>query len=160
MFYDGSNHGLEVFAYLPADAYDSTLYAPGAKDEQASRDYLAYLLSKAERFRDIGVTANDRILVLSTCASVETNGRSIVLCRVTGQTFEDTFATQAQTGPGLTVFGDLQRFLGRLPLWGWEALLGILFAILLLALLMRRRRRNAFGEAELDTGRRNDDCSN
>lgn len=109
---------------------------------------------KAERFRDIGVTANDRILVLSTCASVETNGRSIVLCRVTGQTFEDTFATQAQTGPGLTVFGDLQRFLGRLPLWGWEALLGILFAILLLALLMRRRRRNAFGEAELDTGRR------
>jgi sortase B len=43
---------------------------------------LNYINSKATQYRDIGVTASDRLVALSTCESATTNGRIILFGRL------------------------------------------------------------------------------
>lgn len=45
-------------------------------------DLLDYLNERAIQYRDIGVTASNHIIGLSTCAETETNGRVIVFGRL------------------------------------------------------------------------------
>ena len=41
-----------------------------------------YIEEQAAQYRDIGMTEDDRIIGLSTCAEAETNGRVIVFGRL------------------------------------------------------------------------------
>ena len=50
-----------------------------ATEELWEADYAA---AQAVQQRDIGVTAQDRLVALSTCAGSETNGRVVVLGRL------------------------------------------------------------------------------
>ena len=54
-----------LFACMKADAYDRLIYSPGP--EYDLQELLDYLESSAVQYRDIGVTADDRIIGLSTC---------------------------------------------------------------------------------------------
>ena len=85
-------HGLEIFAMAEADAYDFVLYnthvGSAGQDRQA---YLDYVSSLASRSRDIGTGADDRIVMLSTCADT-TNGRYVVFARITDTVPADPFS--------------------------------------------------------------------
>ena len=41
-----------------------------------------YLKKNSTNFRDIGMKEGDQVMALSTCVSLETNGRVVVLARV------------------------------------------------------------------------------
>lgn len=82
LYFDGSNHGVEFFAFINADAFDSTIYQAPATDNQ---DYLNHLKEQAKYYRDISVSSKDRIVVLSTCTSDYTNGRHVLVGRITDQ---------------------------------------------------------------------------
>lgn len=69
-----------LFACMKADAYDRLIYSPGP--EYDLQELLDYLESSAVQYRDIGVTADDRIIGLSTCVDAETNGRAILFGRL------------------------------------------------------------------------------
>ena len=43
---------------------------------------LSYIQQQAVQFRDIGITPEDTLIGLSTCAEAETNGRVIVFGRL------------------------------------------------------------------------------
>lgn len=43
---------------------------------------LDYLKEESEQYRDIGVTAEDRIVGMSTCVDATTNGRMILFGRL------------------------------------------------------------------------------
>ena len=45
-------------------------------------EMVEYLKSHATNFRDIGMKESDQIMALSTCVSLETNGRAVVMVRV------------------------------------------------------------------------------
>ena len=75
----GAGYSIEFFACLEADAYDAVLYTPDAPDLQPLLDYAA---AHAVQQRDIGVTAQDKLAALSTCAGAETNGRIVLLGRL------------------------------------------------------------------------------
>lgn len=116
LYYDGSLHGLTVFAMVDADAYDFTLYNPhvgvsssavvnlddGAEEEKtryesseegdaaAQQDYLSYINSNAKFTRDIGVQPGDHIVMLSTCAS-GTNERYVLFAKITDSAQENPF---------------------------------------------------------------------
>ena len=45
-------------------------------------ELVEYLKNHATNFRDIGMKESDQIMALSTCVSVETNGRAVVMVRV------------------------------------------------------------------------------
>lgn len=72
--------GITLFACMEADAYDRLIYAPG--EECDMQELLDYLKSSSTQYRDIGVTAEDQIVGLSTCVDAQTNGRVVVFGRL------------------------------------------------------------------------------
>ena len=86
----GRDMGIEFFAFVHTDAYDHATFSPNIA-EGGRQAYLDGLLSKSIYTRDIGVTADDRIVLLSTCSSDSTNGRDILIGRLSDGAFDDPF---------------------------------------------------------------------
>ena len=91
LYFDGKDHGIEFFAFLIVDAYDYTVFRPNVGDHERQA-YLEGLLEKSVYFRDIGISATDRLVMLSTCSVDATNGRDILVGRITDEVFVDSFA--------------------------------------------------------------------
>lgn len=90
LYYDGKDHGIKFFAFVHTDAYDSSTFTVDIRTEEARQAYLDHLFEKSVYTRDIGVTTNDHIILLSTCSSSSTNGRDILVGIITDRTYEDT----------------------------------------------------------------------
>jgi sortase B len=76
-------YSIEWFACLETDAYDSNIFNPvGYTTQESKEDLLDYIRESAVEYREIDVTASDQILALSTCASDETDGRVILIGRM------------------------------------------------------------------------------
>ena len=90
LYFDGKDHGIEFFAFVHTDAYDSTVFTPNVRGGQR-REYLDGLHAKAMYIRDDGVNTEDHIVLLSTCSSSSTNGRDILLARITDEVYTDPF---------------------------------------------------------------------
>ncbi|MBQ8470130.1 MAG: class B sortase [Clostridia bacterium] len=135
LFFDGQNHGLEFFAYLIADAYDTTVYNTGVSPEEFE-SYLEVLRGKAQHTRSLDLRAGDRVVLLSTCASGTSNSRYILAARLTDQTFENTFAEVESTD---TLPTKVRHFLKELPPWWWAAL--FIALLLLVGLILYRNKR-------------------
>ncbi|MCL2002567.1 MAG: class B sortase [Oscillospiraceae bacterium] len=86
LYFNGQDHGIEFFAFVHADAYDSTVFTANVGDG-FRQTYLDGLLEKAIHTRDIGVSTADRIVLLSTCSTDSTNGRDILIGRMTNETY-------------------------------------------------------------------------
>lgn len=78
---DGRARNLEVFAAIECDAYDRMIYSVDDKKGQIM-NLVNYLKEHATHFRDIGMKESDQVMALSTCVSLETNGRAVVMVRV------------------------------------------------------------------------------
>ncbi|MDQ0362168.1 class B sortase [Breznakia pachnodae] len=146
LYVNGENHGIEFFAYLEVDAYNRKIYNPGVEGEENKEEYLSYLLSISTYTRDIGISADDQIILLSTCANETTNGRYILVGRLSDETFDDPFIGSEDSGLNNdSAFTSSSLF--RIILL---VILGILLLFLLLYLLMRRRKKDQ--EEEMKKG--------
>jgi sortase B len=147
LYYDGRDHGIEFFAFLHVDAYDGKVFRTGITGESAQREYLAMLLERAMHTRETDVTINDRFVLLATCSSGTTNGRDILVGRITDELYEDAFMTTETTGaPRIPGTDGLVSLWELIPLW---AKLAAAAALLLTAALaldhMRRRPKQKLG---------------
>lgn len=133
LFHNDKEHGLEFFAFLHVDAYDSAIYNVTVKDDRRQQ-FIDDLYEKAKNTRDIGVTIDDNILLLSTCTSDSTNGRHILAARVLNETFADPFPAEEDGRTGIGGLDDQSgvTILDRIPVWGWF----ILWILLLLLILI------------------------
>ena len=78
---DGRARKMEVFACIECDAYDHMIYS--VEDKKGNiRNLVDYLKKNSTNFRDIGMKQGAQVMALSTCVSLETNGRVVVLARV------------------------------------------------------------------------------
>jgi len=72
---------LEIFAsaltLATSEFYHFVFLTPGSREE-----HLAALLEQLVCYRDLGVTAEDRLLVLSTCSYEFKNARTVILARI------------------------------------------------------------------------------
>jgi sortase B len=76
---------IQWFACVETDAYDSMIYTPTAyTDQDSMAELLNYIEKSAVQYRDIGVSTSDRLIALSTCASAATDGRVILIGRLSG----------------------------------------------------------------------------
>jgi len=93
LYYGGQEYGLEFFAFVRTDAYDNSIYRTRVPVGVANRQaYLNTLTRKAMHLRqDVPVTADDRIVLLSTCTATMTNGRDILIGRITDTVYSDPF---------------------------------------------------------------------
>jgi sortase B len=86
-------HTLQIrwFACVEADAYDIYLFDPEYPEEEEIRnELLDYIRQEAVQYRDIGVTASDRIVALSTCEDTTTDGRILLIGEISGETETET----------------------------------------------------------------------
>lgn len=96
--YNGRDWGLEVIGSFNANAYDGSIYRPTIGRNQ----YTEYVMSKMDPKREgVVVDEADGLLLMSTCASDETNSRTVVIARITDETYPDTFVKEKNTGTGL-----------------------------------------------------------
>lgn len=86
LYYEDKWHKIEFFAFLYADAYDSVLYNTGLYGIDDYKMYLEYVKRKAEHFRNLPFQPEDHFVALSTCSSNSTNGRHILIGRITDKT--------------------------------------------------------------------------
>jgi len=111
LFYDGSDHGLEFFAFIHTSAYHRTLFSAGVTGTENQQQYLDDIKATALFYRDIGVSTGDRLVLLTTCSSETTNGRDILVARITDRTYIDTFAVVDEPGANLPYpFDQLYRY--------------------------------------------------
>jgi len=137
LYVEGTNYGIEFFVFLSADAYDRTIFIPGVKGDR-QQEYLDSLMERAILARDIGVTTDDRIILLATCASDSTNGRDILVGRLSDEVFEDPFAKtetdSVNNGQGAADNSQL-CVVSEIPLW-----VELIVLVMLIWLLVRIRR--------------------
>ena len=71
---------ISVFACIEADGYDPLIYNPGP--DFGTGELLEYLKASSTQYRDIGVTAEDKIVGLSTCVDAQPTERAILFGRL------------------------------------------------------------------------------
>lgn len=96
LYYDGKWHGITFFAFLHADAYDTVLYNTQICEESDRKSYLSYVKEHAMQYREIPLGADDRYVTLSTCTSDSTNGRHLLVGKITEKPEKDIFKKQNQ----------------------------------------------------------------
>ena len=133
LYFDGADHGVEFFAFIHTDAYNSNIFWPNVP-EDIRQEYLNWLLEEALHFRDIGVSTQDRLVLLATCSPSTTNGRDILVGRIADiPQVEDSDETPEPHSPEKT------KILAR-PIHLVPFLLKTLLAVML---VLRARRPNA-----------------
>jgi sortase B len=82
LFQPDSTRQIEWFACVRTDAYDSYLFQPGYEEKEDRVELLDYIRQEAVQYREIGVTASDQIIALSTCENATTDGRILLIGRL------------------------------------------------------------------------------
>ena len=82
LYVNGKDNTIEFFAFIHTDAYNSDIFTPNVMGQAQQQAYLDNLYKEAMYTRDIGVTIQDRIVLLATCSSGSTNGRDILVGRL------------------------------------------------------------------------------
>ncbi|MDR1000118.1 MAG: class B sortase [Clostridiales bacterium] len=141
LYHSGKDHGLEIFAFVKVDAYDNGVFMPCIEGVEDQRAYLDNLLEQALRTRDIGVTTEDRIILLSTCSSESTNGRDILLARITDELYSDPFKVEENDDTIQRVSISQQPGVWeRIPMWLWIALSIFLLLLIVIVLINKKDR--------------------
>jgi len=159
LFFDGQEHGLEFFAFVYTDANDGQIFRVNITDREAQQAYLDLIMEIGVNIRDdVLVTADDRIILLSTCSPNSTSGRDILIGKIIGNVPDNPFRVEQANNPVITPMID------ELPgLWehtaNWVKMtIGILISLLILLaiILIYKVRRNREGEkAHLGASRPN-----
>ncbi len=77
----GKTYKLDIFACVTVDAYDPIMF----ETESQGKEILSYIQNHSANYRQISLGEGERLLAMSTCYSASTNGRTIVVARMTEQ---------------------------------------------------------------------------
>lgn len=137
LFVNGTDYGLELFCFLDADAYDREIYKRSFTSQEERADYLALLRKRARSWRDgVEVSANDRIVLMSTCSAGYTNAREILVGKICDERFKNPFSKVPNFGTGV----DVQEGFLNIPYWCWVVLAVF---VVLVAVIVRLRKAKA-----------------
>lgn len=140
LYFNGKNHGLEFFALVRTDAYDKKIFCPAVKEKKERQAYIDNIVSNAIYYRDMTVTANDYIILLSTCTSSITNGRYLLIGKISSELHLQKKEIQTpiiRIGFGADHQADK---IINLPVWVWILILIFLFSSLIIVRVCFGRR--------------------
>jgi len=147
LYYDEKDHGIEFFAFLETDAYDTSVYAVPVQ-ETLSQQYLDNLIKKAKNTREIGVTGDDKIILLSTCTAESTNGRHILIGRISDETYANAFeySNNSSGNDANHIFNrfNAMEILLRFSGWLWIPL--ILLILFLIYFIVSKRKKKSISQ--------------
>ena len=142
LYVGGRQYGLEFFAFIYADAYDETVYQVKITGQAQRQAYLDTLAAKAVNLRrDVPVTPGDRVVLLSTCSSNATNGRGLLVGKLTDTVHEDPFQTPPTGRPSLPVIDALPGLAAQIPQWAGAGAGALLLLIGSAIVIVKKKRR-------------------
>lgn len=103
IYFNNKNHGLQFFAFLHVSAYDSSIFETSITGKEKKQQYLDNLFKKSTYTRNIDVNIDDHIVLLSTCSLETTNGRDILVAKITDDVIENTLAETEQNSKNNTL---------------------------------------------------------
>jgi len=140
LFFNDKDHGLEFFAFMETSGYNWRIFNPAISDPERQQDYLDAIDEYSMHTRDIGITTDDTIVLLATCTSDSTNGRHLLVARLTDEPFPNPFAqTEAEIERQNFVDAQLLPFLRTVCM---PMLLVIILLVIAYQLYARRKRWN------------------
>lgn len=154
LFLDGKEYGLEIFAVLKGDALEENLFAGPLETEAQKRAYLALIKDHALFYNDIGITTNDRLLILTTCADGRETDRHLLVAKITDEVPENPYpAPKKDTRTNRTLLVSTQGEYRQVPIIAWWMLLILLLLALALSI---RHIRSFFGKKNKEVEHGND----
>ena len=139
LFYNGKTYGLENFAYIETTAYDGSVYRIDV-NSLTLVGYKDSLMQKSLHSIPIELNENDRLVLLSTCASGYTDARQILVARITDTVQENTFPnTNLKTGVPDFDFTNTGEW-HQIPIFVCIVFLVLLILAIMMTELRRRRK--------------------
>lgn len=86
IYYDEEDHGIEFFAFMQIDAFDSEIFSIPVIG-QNKETYLSAIYDRAMYTRDLDISTDDQLILLSTCTENRTNGRHLLVGRIVDRVF-------------------------------------------------------------------------
>ena len=137
LFANDTDYGLEFFCFLDADAYDRSIYRHTFADDGEREGYLKLLHERARNWRTgVEIGKDDRIILLSTCATGYTNAREILVGKICNERFKNPFVKIPNLGSGV----DTQEGWLGVPYWCWLAL-AVLAVLCVIIVRARKAKR-------------------
>lgn len=136
IFYNGEEKELEIFGILEVNAYDMTIYRPLSDNVEENQAYYQYLLTKATNKRDVSVTSEDKICLLSTCFVDVTNGRHILLAKI-----NPVFKKTQKNDNHIPMIHHQQSFVFKWIFYVVLLLLAVIIILLVILILLLRDRK-------------------
>ena len=88
LYYDGINHGIEFIAIMQLDAYNERVFNV-CISEEAKQEYIKLIDSNSLYKRNVQISPNDHLVILTTCTSDMTNGRNVLVGKLTNKTYPE-----------------------------------------------------------------------
>ena len=129
LFFD---HGVEFYALIQADAYNERIFSICPDDPKAKQAYLQEILDNALYKRNFEITQNDHLVLLITCTSELTNGRNILVGKLSDQIYPEKEKPKS-LGTGID---ELKEKMRQVPVICW-----ILLLIIVLWITDRKMRK-------------------
>ena len=133
LFFDGKDHGVEFYALIQADAYNERIFSICPDDPKAKQAYLQEILDNALYKRNFEITQNDHLVLLITCTSELTNGRNILVGKLSDQIYPEKEKPKS-LGTGID---ELKEKMRQVPVICW-----ILLLIIVLWITDRKMRKS------------------
>ena len=106
LYLPDATYSIKLYACVECSAYDENIFY-AAKEMEEMGDFQKWVRENATHYRDIGITADDKIIALTTCENATTDGRCAVVGRLdriamVEQGFdEETDQSKTDTAEGL-----------------------------------------------------------
>lgn len=140
LYYGEKTYGLEVFSYFSTDAYDQQIYAPAIEDTDLKNNYLNRIKDISLSYRDISINENDHIILFSTCTSDMTNGRNLLVLKITDKVRKNTLDKKNHKKTNAFEFKGNRKYIAHISIYNWIILI-ILFIFILCVVLIKRKKK-------------------
>lgn len=101
LFFNGQNHGLKILGYIKTQEGDPQVYKTNIEGSVEKSTFYNDLKSKSRLWRNAYYDFSENLVLLSTCASETTEGRTVLVTALTDEVFENPYGEIANTGPGV-----------------------------------------------------------
>ena len=149
LYYDGQNHGVELFAILTIDAYNPIVHSTKLTTDEAKQEFLNRIQKDKLLSRNLDITMDDHLVTMTTCNLTETNGRFTLVGKILDHEVANPFPEEERTGSTTNI--DLYNvFNSVLKLTVRQWILLLIALIILIWTLYRLEKRRLVNRQKKD----------
>ena len=141
LYYEGKNHGVELFAILTIDAYNPIVHSTNLTTDELKQQFLNRIQKETLFFRNVEVNMDDHLVTMTTCNLNDTNGRFTLVGKILDYEVPNPFPEEeiAKTGTRIDLYNVFQSVL-KLTVWQWILLLVALIVLIWFLYRLEKRR--------------------